>query len=162
MTAGGVTNTATGSATNPQSTTVTSASATVATRYVAVPKSVICTKITGSAKSTVTISGCNVPTAYKTTYASASAPKGTALAAGGTVTWSSSEKTTIFKINSTVAGGTACASVPNTGEIVATGVVTGGTAATAITSKTQVVSVSICLNKTTDAITIAPGTTAKL
>jgi len=127
-----------------------------------VPKSLVCTKVSGNAGSKVTISGCNVPAADKLTYASASAPKGLALATGGTITWLSSKKTTVFKITKYVQAGTACAKVPNTGEVVATGSVTGGTAATAVTSKYQLVSVSICLNKTTAAISIAPGTTAKL
>jgi len=160
VTAKSVTNTATASASNPQSVTVTSASATVVARLV--PKSLVCTKVMGSATSTVTISGCNVPTADKLTYAAASAPKGTALANGGTLTWASSTKTTVFTINQRVTGGTACSTVPGTGEIVATGSVTGGTAATAITSPGQLVSVSICLNTTTFAISIAPGTTAQL
>jgi hypothetical protein len=127
-----------------------------------VPKSLVCTKVSGNAGSKVTISGCNVPTADKLTYASASAPKGLALATGGTVTWSSSKKTTIFKITKTATGGTACKNVKGTGEVVATGSVTGGTAAKAVTSTGQLVSVSICLNTTTAAISIAPGTTAKL
>ncbi len=160
VTARSVTNTATASAKNPQNTTVTSASATVIAPLV--PKSLACTRVVGSENSTVTISGCNVPTADKLTYASASAPKGVALATGGTVTWSSSRKTTIFAITKVVAGGTACTTVPGTSEIVATGSVTGGTAAPAITSNGQLVSVSICLNTTTHAITIAPGTTAQL
>ncbi len=124
------------------------------------PASLVCTKITGNAGSKVTVSGCNVPTADKTTYASASAPKGLALASGGTLTWASSKKTTKFVITKTVQAGTKCKTIPNSGEVVATGHVTGGTAA--VTKVNQVVSVSICLNKTTAAIKIAPGTTAKL
>ena len=127
-----------------------------------VPKSLTCTKITGNAGGKVTISGCNVPTADKKTYASASAPKGLALASGGTLTWSTSKKTTVFKITSTVQSGTACAKVKNTGEVQASGHVTGGSAPKAISSANQAVSVKICLNKTTAAISIAPGTTAKL
>lgn len=126
------------------------------------PASLVCKKITGNAGGKVTISQCNVPTADKLTYASASAPKGIALATGGTLTWASSKKTTKFSISNYVAAGTKCATVPNTGEVVATGKVTGGTASTAVTKLGQVVSVSICLNKTTLAISIAPGTTAKI
>lgn len=126
----------------------------------AVAPSLVCTKVTGNAGSKVTISGCKVPTADKTTYASASAPKGLALDTGGTVTWSTSKKTTKFAITKVVESGTACKTVKNTGEVVATGKVTGGNAA--VTSVGQAVSVTICLNKTTAAISIAPGTTAKL
>jgi hypothetical protein len=124
------------------------------------PASLVCTKVSGSAGGKVTISGCNVPTADKGSYASASAPKGLSLDTGGTITWSTSKKTTIFSITSALQEGSACKHVANTGEVVATGKVTGGTAA--VTKKNQVVSVSICLNKTTAAISIAPGTTAKL
>ena len=127
-----------------------------------VPKSLVCTKVTGNAASKVTISGCNVPTADKKTYASATAANGLALAKGGTVTWATSKKTTKFVITKTVTGGKACAKVKGTGEVVATGHVTGGTAPKTITSVNQVVSVSICLNTTNTAISIAPGTTAKL
>lgn len=48
------------------------------------PKSLVCTKVSGNAAGKVTIS--DLPVADKTTYASASAPKGAALATGGTIT----------------------------------------------------------------------------
>lgn len=90
-----------------------------------------------------------------------SAPKGVALATGGTLTWASSKKSTKFVITKYAQKGTACSKVPGTGEVVATGHVTGGTAA--VTKVNQLVSVTVCLKTAApNTISIAPGTTAKL
>ena len=122
----------------------------------ATPKSLVCSKVSGSDKSTVTISGCAVPAADKKTYASASG-KATSLEKGGTITWTSSKKTTVLKLK--VTGSTGCA----TGDLTekATGSVTGGTASTAVTSKGQPVSLTVCINKS-GAISLKPGTKADI
>jgi hypothetical protein len=122
----------------------------------ATPKSLVCTGLSGNAKSTVTISKCAVPTADKTLYASASA-KASALLTGGTITWTSSKKTTIFKIK--VTSTTGCAAGDKSE--LATGSVTGGTAASAVTSVGQKVSLKVCVSST-DAITLFPHTTASI
>jgi hypothetical protein len=127
------------------------------------PTSLACKKVSGTLGGKVTVSACNVPIADKLSYASASAPKGLALATGGTLTWATSKRTTTFVITHYVQAGTACKTVPNSGEVVATGHVTGGTAPRAITSLNQPVSVTVCLKKSAPyAISIAPGTTAKI
>jgi len=123
----------------------------------ATPKSLVCTKVTGSDKSTVTISGCAVPTADKKTYASASG-KASSLASGGTITWSSSKKTTVLKLK--VTSSTGCPAGDLTEK--ATGSVTGGTASTAVTSKGQPVSLTVCVNSATGAISLKPGTKADI
>jgi hypothetical protein len=122
----------------------------------ATPKSLVCTKLSGTSTGTVTISGCAVPTADKTTYASASG-KSSSLAKGGTVTWKSSGKTTIFKV--TVKASTGCP----TGDLTekATGSVTGGTAATAVTSKSQPVSLTVCVSSK-GVISLKSGTKADI
>ena len=122
----------------------------------ATPKALVCTKVSGSDKSTVTISGCAVPAADKKTYASASG-KATSLEKGGTITWTSSKKTTVLKLK--VSGSTGCAVGDLTEK--ATGSVTGGTAATAVTSKGQPVSLTVCINKS-GAISLKPGTKADI
>ena len=66
----------------------------------AIPKSLVGTKVSGSDKSTVTISGCAVPRPKKT-YASAS---GKAASLRGTITGSSSKKTTVLSSRSPAVG----------------------------------------------------------
>jgi hypothetical protein len=122
----------------------------------ATPKSLVCTTLSGSASGTVKISGCAVPAADKKTYASASG-KSASLAKGGTVTWSTSKKTTIFKV--TVKASTGCPSGSTTE--IATGSVTGGTAATAVTSKGQKVSLTVCVTKA-GALSLKKGTKADI
>ena len=124
----------------------------------ATPKSLVCTGLSGSSSGTVTISKCAVPTADKATYASASA-KATTLITGGSIKWTSSGKTTIFKIK--VKSSTGCAGGALTE--IATGSVTGGTAATAVTSVGQPVSLKVCVQTTgTKAISLYPGTKADI
>jgi hypothetical protein len=123
----------------------------------ATPKSLVCTKVSGSDKSTVTISGCAVPKADAKTYASASG-KASALAKGGTITWSTSKKTTVLKLK--VTSSTGCAAGDLTEK--ATGSVTGGTASTAVTSTGQPVSLTVCVNSASGAITLKPGTKADI
>jgi hypothetical protein len=122
----------------------------------ATPKSLVCTKVSGSDKSTVTISGCAVPAADKKTYASASG-KATSLISGGTITWTSSKKTTVLKLK--VTSSTGCVKGDLTEH--ATGTVTGGTAATAVTSKNQPVNLTVCITKA-GAISLKPGTKADI
>ena len=125
------------------------------------PASLVCKRSAGNSGGKVTVSGCNVPTADKLTYASASAPKGLALATGGTLTWASSKKTTKFVITQMPRQARSARRSRSSGEVVATGHVTGGTAA--VTKVNQLVSVSVCLKTAApNAIKIAPGTTAKL
>jgi hypothetical protein len=123
----------------------------------ATPKSLVCSKVSGSDKSNVTISECAVPKADAKTYASASG-KASSLEKGGTITWTSSKKTTVLKL--TVKSSTGCAAGNLTEK--ATGSVTGGTASTAITSKGQPVSLTVCVNTATGAITLKPNTKADI
>jgi hypothetical protein len=122
----------------------------------ATPKSLVCSKVSGSDKSNVTISSCAVPKADAKTYASASG-KATSLEKGGTITWTSSKKTTVLKLK--VTSSTGCAVGDLTEK--ATGSVTGGTASTAVTSKGQLVSLTVCINKA-GAISLKPGTKADI
>ena len=122
----------------------------------ATPKSLVCSSVSGKDTSTVTISKCAVPAADSKTYASASG-KATSLEKGGTITWTSSKKTTILKL--TVKGSSGCASGDLTEK--ATGSVTGGTASTAVTSKGQAVSLTVCINKA-GTISLKPGTKADI
>ncbi len=122
----------------------------------ATPKSLVCSKVSGSDKSTVAISECAVPKADAKTYASASG-KASALASGGTITWTSSKKTTVLKLK--VTSSTGCPVGDLTEK--ATGDVTGGTASTAITSKNQPVSLTVCITKA-GAISLKPGTKADI
>jgi hypothetical protein len=124
------------------------------------PASIVCTKVSGSVTGKVTVSGCTVPAKDKTLYASASAPV-TALRDGGNLTWSSSKKTTKISKPTTSTTGTACKSVKGTSEIAAKGTVLKGSTA-AITPTGQPFAVDVCLNTTTGAISIAPGTKADL
>jgi hypothetical protein len=124
------------------------------------PASIVCTKVSGSVTGKVTVSGCTVPKADKTKYASASASV-TTLAHGGTLTWSSSKGTTKISKPSTSTTGTACKSVKGTGEIAAKGTVLKGSTAV-ITPTGQAFAVDVCLNTTSGAISIAPGTKADL
>ena len=121
------------------------------------PKSITCTSVVGTATTSVTISKCSVPAADAKTYASVKASNVSSLSSGGTIKWSSSAKTTVFKITSLVTSGTKCGTST---EIVAKGSVTGGTAA--VTAKGQAVSGSICLNAGTGKISIVPGTKVDL
>jgi hypothetical protein len=124
------------------------------------PASIVCTKVSGTATGKVTVSGCTVPKADVKTYASASVSPGSSLATGGTITWTSSKKTT--KISKpTLTTGTACKTVKGTTEVVAKGTVVKGSTAV-ITPTGQAFAVDICLNATTGAISIAPGTKADL
>ena len=126
----------------------------------AAPKSIPCTKVTGSASSTgkVTITNCTVPTADKTLYKSASAPVTGLITGKGKITWSSSKKTTALSV--TFAQATTNKCTGGASEYTIKGkVVTGGNAA--ITPVGQVVSLSICLSST-NAVTLAPHTTAEL
>jgi hypothetical protein len=123
----------------------------------ATPKSLVCNKVSGSDKSTVTISECAVPTADKKTYASASG-KATSLESGGTITWSSSKKTTVLKLK--IASSSGCAVGDLTEK--ATGSVTGGTATKAVTSKGQAVSLTVCVDVSSGAISLKPGTKADI
>jgi cysteine sulfinate desulfinase/cysteine desulfurase-like protein len=122
----------------------------------ATPKSLVCSKVSGTDTSTVTISSCAVPKADAKLYASASG-KASSLEKGGTITWTSSKKTTVLKL--TVKSSTGCAVGDLTEK--ATGSVTGGTASTAITSKGQAVSLTVCINKS-GAISLKPGTKADI
>ena len=120
------------------------------------PKSLVCSKVSGSDKSTVTISTCAVPKADAKTYASASG-KATSLISGGTITWTSSKKTTVLKLK--VTSSTGCVKGDLTEH--ASGTVTGGTASTAITAKGQVVNLTVCITKA-GAISLKPGAKADI
>jgi hypothetical protein len=123
-----------------------------------VPASIVCTKVSGPATGKVTISGCTVPTADKKTYASASVNPGIDLATGGTLKWTSSTKTT--KISKpTVVQGTGCAA--GSTEYTASGTVVKGSTAV-ITPVGQHFSVHICLNSTTEQISLVKNTKADI
>jgi hypothetical protein len=120
--------------------------------------SLTCKSMTGTITTTVTISKCNVPRGDGKTYAKATG-KASSLAVGGTLTWSSSKKTTIIgKPTVTSPGQGRCAS--GSTEEDATGSVTGGTAV--VTKAGDTFAADVCLNNSTGALSLVPGTTASL
>ena len=111
-----------------------------------------CSKLTGNASTTATISGC-VP--KQATYASAHA-KASALLNGGTLTWSTSKKTTVIaKPKITNVTPNKCAA--GSSEVKAVGKVTGGTAT--YTKKGETFTAFVCVSST-GALSLAPGTKA--
>jgi hypothetical protein len=119
--------------------------------------SLTCKSMTGKITTTVTISKCNVPKGDAKTYAKASG-KASALAVGGTLTWSSSKATTVIgKPTVTSPGQGRCAS--GSTEEDATGSVTGGTAV--VTKTGDTFAADVCISSA-GAITLVPGTTASL
>ena len=111
-----------------------------------------CSKLIGNAATTTTISGC---TPKQATYASAKA-KSSALLNGGTLTWSTSKKTTVIaKPTITSVTPNKCAS--GSSEDKAVGKVTGGTAT--YTKKGETFTAFVCVSST-GALSLAPGTKA--
>ena len=123
----------------------------------ATPKSLVCSKVTGTDTSTVTISGMR-RTCGRQEDLRQRQREGLEFGKGGTITWSSSKKTTILKLK--VTSSTGCPVGDLTEK--ATGSVTGGTASTAVTSKGQPVSLTVCVNSATGAISLKPGTKADI
>jgi hypothetical protein len=113
-----------------------------------------CSALTGTITGNVTVSSC---TPANKKYASASAATSTLASGGGTVTWTPSGKTTVIAVTFKQAG-TACPA--GTSEYEAKGSVTGGTAK--YTKTGDKVKVDVCVNTTTGAITLAPGTKVAL
>lgn len=106
-----------------------------------------CGKLTGSISSTFTVSSCKPASA---SYKSASAPSSALATGAGTLTWSSSKKTTTVSIKITQAG-KGCAT--GSTEYQASGTVTGGTAT--LTTKGQAVSAYVCVSAT-GALSLVP------
>jgi hypothetical protein len=108
-----------------------------------------CSKLAGTAATTVTISTC---TPKEATYASASG-KSSSLENGGTLTWSTSKKTTIIAKPTLTKQTNKC----GTGytEEKATGKITGGTAT--YTKKGETFTAYVCIGKE---LKLAPGTKA--
>jgi hypothetical protein len=120
--------------------------------------SLTCKKLVGKDTSTITVSQCNVPKGDGKTYAKATG-KAASLALGGTLTWSTSKKTTVIgKPTVTSPGQGRCATGQT--EEDATGSVTGGTAV--VTKAGDTFAADICLTNSTGAIALVPGTTASL
>jgi hypothetical protein len=128
----------------------------------ATPKSIPCTKVSGTAaaKGVVTITNCTVPAADKTLYKSASAPVAGLITGKGKITWTSSKKTTAIAVTFAETAKNACTGGGSEYAIKGK-VVKGGTAATTVTPVNQVISLSICLSKS-NAVTLAPKTKAEL
>ena len=108
-----------------------------------------CAKLTGTASTTVTISVCSPKVA---TYASATGTSA-ALLNGGTLTWSTSKKTTV------IAKPTVTSVTPNTcasgsSEIKAVGKITGGTAT--YTKAGTTFTAYVCVTSA-GALSLAPG-----
>ena len=113
--------------------------------------------MTGTITTTVKISKCNVPNGDAKTYASASG-KASSLAEDGTLTWSTSKKTTVIgKPTLTSPGQGRC--VSGSTEEDATGSVTGGTAV--VTKTGDTFAADVCISSA-GAISLVPGTDATL
>ena len=111
-----------------------------------------CAKLTGNASTNVTLSACSPKLA---TYASATG-KSAALLNGGTLTWSTSKKTTVIaKPTVTSVTPNKCAS--GSAEEKAVGKITGGTAT--YTKKGETFTAFVCV-ASTGALSLAPGTKA--
>lgn len=116
--------------------------------------SVKCSALTGTITGNVTVSSC---TPANKKYTSASAPTTALAGGGGTVTWTPSNKTTTITVTFKQAG-TACPA--GTSEYEAKGKVTGSTAS--YTKTGDKVKVDVCVDTTTGAITLAPGSKVAL
>ena len=112
-----------------------------------------CAKLTGNASTTVTISVCSPKLA---TYASA---KGTssALLNGGTLTWSTSKKTTIIAKPTLTSVSPVTCTVAGSAEEKAVGKITGGTAT--YTKAGETFRATVCVSPA-GALSLAPGTKA--
>jgi len=112
-----------------------------------------CAKLTGTATTTVTISTCSPKLA---TYASA---KGTssALTNGGTLTWSTSKKTTVIAKPTLTGVSPVTCTVAGSLEEKAVGKITGGTAT--YTKAGTYFRATVCVSPT-GALSLAPGTKA--
>jgi hypothetical protein len=119
--------------------------------------SLTCAKLKGSESGPVTVKKCSVPKADKKLYKSAGAPSALALASGGTLTWSSSGKTTTFSAP-TLSSPTGNCKAKDTEEL-AVGRVTGGTSAVTHAGDTFRAEVCIASN---GKITLAKGTVVDL
>jgi hypothetical protein len=120
--------------------------------FAVVKKSIPCTTVTGTLTGSVTITGCKVPLTLKKKYVSASAPNSSALATGGTLTWSPAGTTTILGAPTTSTG-TLCPAGDT--DVIAKGVVTGGTAK--VTGKGQKYGGEFCIDASGN-VSVAPGT----
>jgi hypothetical protein len=112
-----------------------------------------CAKLAGTALGNVTISTC-IP--HQATYASASA-KSSTLAAGGTLKWKTSGKTTIIAAPTLTTVATPHCTVAGSTEDHAVGAITGGTAT--YTKKGEKFTANVCISPA-GALSLAIGTKA--
>ena len=112
-----------------------------------------CAKLTGNAATTATISVCSPKLA---TYASASA-KSTSLLNGGTLTWSTSKKTTVIAKPTLTSVTPVTCTVAGSSEEKAVGKITGGTAT--YTKAGETFRATVCISPA-GALSLAPGTKA--
>ena len=119
--------------------------------------SLTCAKLKGTENGSVTVKKCSVPKADKKLYKSVTAPHAIQLATGGTLTWSSSGKTTTVGAP-TLSSPTGNCKAKDTEEL-ATGRVTGGTSAVTHAGDTFRAEVCIASN---GKITLAKGTVVDL
>lgn len=112
-----------------------------------------CAKLTGTITGYATISTCSPKLA---TYASAKA-KSSALANGGTLTWSTSKKTTVIAKPTLTSVTPVTCTVAGSSEEKAVGAITGGTAT--YTKKGTTFRATVCISPA-GALSLAPGTKA--
>jgi hypothetical protein len=115
---------------------------------------VTCKKLTGTVATNITITTCSP---LSSTNKSATAPTSSLASGGGTLKWSPSGKTTIFKGTVTSPSKSGCAVGSTEHDL--TGTVTGGTST--YTRKGDVVKGRACLSPT-GAISLVPGTSILL
>jgi hypothetical protein len=120
----------------------------------AASSSVSCSKLTGTATTSVTISKCSPKNKQ---YVSASAPTASLASGGGTITWSPSTKTSTISVTFKQAKKNRC--TKGATEYDAKGKVTGGTASYTKTGDKVVVDVCVA---SSGAVTLVPGTKAAL
>jgi hypothetical protein len=135
----------------------TAAFATVAFPGSASPATqIVCKTLTGNIATTVTLSGC---TSAATGGSSKPLPA-TSLASGGTITWVNSKTTTVtLKVSTTEHDGTETQTCPaGTSEYEAKGKVTADT--TGFAPVGGVAKAEACVNGTTGAISLEPGSKA--
>jgi hypothetical protein len=117
--------------------------------------SISCASLKGTISGDITIAKCTPKTKG---YAKASAATSSLASGAGTIKWSPNGKTTVITTTFSSKGQGPCKK--GTSEYVAKGSVTGGTATN--TKVGDAVSVSVCVNTSSGAVTLAPKTTVLL
>jgi hypothetical protein len=125
-----------------------------ATTALFVDSGVVCRELSGTSSATVRLAECSTPDGVR--LGVASAPAG-ALTAGGTVTWTKTNQTTIVSLTSSSVGQGACS--PGGTEFDIAGTVTGGTSVSTLIG--DQVALSVC-ESASGSLTLVPGTTATL